>query len=343
MKNIFIFSISIFFGIVLFSCGGNKKKEEAKTTIADSLSPEIAAINAKIKADPKNPDLFNERAKLLTAKLKLDEALADMRTAMDIDSSKAAYFLTLSNIYFAMGKLSNCKNSIEKAMKLDPKNTDAYLQYAQVNLFFKDYKTAMENINKALEIDKINAKAYFMKGLTYEGAGDTVKAVSCFKTTVDQDPQYYYAYIQLGILYSMRKDPIAIDYFNDAIKQNPKSIDAIYGLGMYYQENEKYNEAIAEYDSIIHIDPKYKFAHYNLGYIHLVYLKVYSQAVKHFTNAIACDPNYAEAYYNRGYSYELMGDVQNAKTDYNKALELRHNYQKPIDGLNRIDKLIKVK
>jgi len=65
-------------------------------------------------------------------------------------------------------------------------------------------------------------------------------------------------------------------------------------LAMFYQEHDELNSAIEEYTNILKIDPKYKAAHYNLGYIHLVYLKVYDVALKHFSNAILCDPNYAE-------------------------------------------------
>jgi len=344
MKNIFALIIVATLGITLFSCSSdNKKNDITKIKVSDTLSPEITKLNAKIAADPGNSDLYNERAKLLVEKQKTDEAFSDIRTALNIDSSKAPYYLTLSDVYFAMGKIKNCKRSIEKSLALDPDYAEADLKYAELNLYFKEYKKTIEYIDKALAIDKINAKAYFMKGMTYKETGDTAKAVSNFKTTIDQDPEYYHAFIQLGILFSVKKNKLAVDYFMNAIKLNPQSIEARYGLGMFYQETEEYDKAIIEYDSILRIDPKYKFVHYNLGYIYLVYLKVYPKAVKCFTDAINCDTKYAEAYFNRGYCYELMGDIQNAKADYNKALELRPNYEKPIDGLNRLDGLMKGK
>jgi tetratricopeptide (TPR) repeat protein len=241
-------------------------------------------------------------------------------------------------VYFAQGKARNCTQAIEKALALDPKNVDADLKYAELKMYFKEYTKTFDYIDKALAIDKLNAKAYFMKGVAYKLTGDTVKAVSCFRTTIDQDPDYYHAYMELGLLYSLKNNSLAVDYFENALKLNPKSTEARYGLGMFYQGNGELKEAITEYDSIIHIDPKYKMAHFNIGYIQLVYLKDYKKAIEYFTDAISCDPKYAEAYYNRGYSYELMGNYQNAKDDYHKALEVRTNYQKPIDGLNRIDK-----
>lgn len=336
-KNLLSVIIAAFIGISLFSCGGSGNKKIEAAVVSDSISPEIAALNAKIKADPNNPDLYNQRASLLVTLKKTDEALADIRMALNIDSSKAVYFLTLSDIYFAMGKVKKCQQSLEKSMSLEPENDSADLKYAELNLYFRDYKKTLEYIGKALETDKINARAYFMKGITHKEMGDTAKAVASFQTAVDQDPEYYHAYIQLGVLYATRNNPLAADYYKNALKQNPNSIEARYGLGMYYQENEEYNKAISEYDSILRIEPKYKQAHYNLGYIHLVYLKVYSQAVKHFTMAIDCDAKYAEAYYNRGYSYELMGDIMNAKTDYTRAIDIRPNYERAIAGLNRIE------
>jgi len=337
MRNILAILIALFLCFSLFSCGGDKKKEIEKVIISDSLSPEIAKLNAQIKSDPNNANLYNERAKLLLEKQKIDEAFADIRNALNIDSSKAPYFLTLSDVYFANGKIKNCKLAIEKAMLLDSKYAEADLKYAELNLYFKDYKKTNEYIDKALAIDKINPKAYFMRGMAYKEVGDTAKAVSNFKISIDQDAEYYHAYIQLGILYSLKKSLVAVDYFKNALKLNTKSIEARYGLGMFYQENDEYDKAIEEYDSILQIDFKYKFAHYNIGYIYLVYLKDYKKAITNFTNAITYDSDYAEAYYNRGYSYELLMDFQNAKADYKKALEIKTNYQKAIEGLNRIE------
>lgn len=337
MKKIF-YTLSFFLiSALLFSCSGNKKGP-VSNNISDTLSPEITKLNAKIKADPENADLYNERAKLLVENGNVEEALTDIRTAMNFDSTKTEYFLTLSDIYFAQGKVKNCKQAIQKSLKLDPDYAEADLKYAELSLYFKEYDTTMFYINKALAVDKINAKAYFMKGMTYKEKGDTAKAVSNFQTAVDQDGDYYHAYIQLGLIFSARHNKLAEDYFNNAIKLNPKSTEARYGLAMYFQENGKSGDAITQYDSIIKINPKYKNAFYNLGYINLVELSRYDEAIRYFTKAIAIDGKYAEAYYNRGYCYELKKDYVSAKADYSKALELRSNYDKAIDGLNRLEK-----
>jgi len=92
-----------------------------------------------------------------------------------------------------------------------------------------------------------------------------------------------------------------------------------------------------DYFLILKIDPQYKDAHFNLGYIHLAYLKVYRQAIKHFSDAINCDKDYIEAYYNRGISYENLGDVQAAAKDYREALSIYPQYKLAQEGLKRVE------
>ncbi|MFM7901711.1 MAG: tetratricopeptide repeat protein [Bacteroidota bacterium] len=89
---------------------------------------------------------------------------------------------------------------------------------------------------------------------------------------------------------------------------------------------------------MIKINPKNKSAHFNLGYVHQVYLKVYAEAVKHFTRAIDLDPQYAEAYLNRGLCYESMGNINAAKKDFETALVNRPDYMLAQQGIKRVSK-----
>jgi tetratricopeptide (TPR) repeat protein len=323
-----------------FACGGGKDAKEDKSVVADSLPADISAISKRIQADPDNASLYNQRAELYLQKQKPENALSDVNKAISIDSKNPKYLRTLSDVYFSMGKTQQCRDALNKALDVDQDDTSSYLKLAELEFYFKDYKKSFDYINKALAIDPGNARAFFIKGMAYKENGDTAKAVKNFQLAVENDQEYYHAYMQLGLLFTAKHNPLAVDYFNNALNCNPKSIETYYALGMYYQENEQYNKAIETYTTLLKIDPKYKFAHYNLGYIHLVYLQVYDVAAKHFTDAINIDPNYAEAWYNLGYCHELLGDVMNAKANYQKAIMIRPNYQRAIEGLNRIDAII---
>lgn len=322
--------------LLVFSCkqGETEKAVSAKTNAPAALQE----LNQKITAEPKNAAYYNERAKYYYAQKDLGAASKDILVAITLDSSKADFYVTLSDIFFAGGKSSQSKRSLDKSLLLDPANKEALLRMGELYLYVKDNKKSIEYLDKVLKIDVNTPKAYFIKGMDFKEMGDTAKAISSFQTTIEQDVEYYNAYVQLGLIYAARRNPLALKYYENALKLDPKSVEVMYNTAMYLQENNELNKAIELYTKILSIEPQNKYANYNLGYIHYEYLKVFGEAVKHFNNAITCDPKYAEAVYMRGLSYEAMGDVQRASVDYTKALVIAPGYEKPMLGLQRLSK-----
>jgi tetratricopeptide (TPR) repeat protein len=332
-----LFAVLTFF---LMSCGNGTKETDPNAKL-DSLPPELAALTKAIQEKPTMAVLYQQRAQWYLENQLPDNALTDINKAIELDDKVPAYYRTLSDVYFSMGKSQKCRDALNKAIEINVDDTASYLKLAELEFYFQEYKKTFDLLDKTLQLDPENAKAFFIRGMAYKEMGDTAKAVRALQIAVEKDQEYYHAYMQLGLLYAQKHNPLAVDYFNNALNLNPKSIETYYALAMYYQENEEYNKAIETYTMLLKIDPKYKFAHFNLGYIHLVYLRVYDVAAKHFTDAINVDKNYAEAWYNRGYSYELLGDVMKAKSDYQQAIMIKPNYQRAVDGLNRVDALIK--
>ncbi|HRY98862.1 MAG TPA: tetratricopeptide repeat protein, partial [Bacteroidales bacterium] len=152
-------------------------------------------------------------------------------------------------------------------------------------------------------------------------------------------PEHFHAFMQLGLLFAAASDPLAEEYYKRALSLDPRSLEGLYNLGMYYQNQEMFNEAMQAYHDILRLDPGFRMAYYNLGYIHLAYLGVYAESVKYFSQALKVDPSYVEALYNRGYAFELMGDVMNARADYQRALQVQPNYELAVQGLNRLDRV----
>jgi len=335
IRNFCLISICIF----IVACHGTKKSDSESNSKTDSLHVDLAALNKKIADNPKDAKLYDQRAAWYLENKDPEKALNDVNQAIQLEPKNSAYYRTLSDVYFAMGKIKNCEDALNKACEINPNDAEAILKLGELSFYQKDYKKTFEFIDKAQKIDNLNAKADFMRGMAFKDLGDTMKGVKSFEKAIEKDQQYFHAYMQLGLLYSLKHSPLAIDYFNNALNINPKSIEALYALASYYQQNGDFSKAIEKYSIIIQIQPDYKYAHYNIGYIYLVELQSYNDAVKHFTDAIKIDPNYAEAYYNRGYAYELSGNLKNARDDYQQALKIRTNYDKAVEGMNRLDKI----
>jgi len=337
MKKYLIFSL--FIALFIWISCGNKTSNTSTSIMSskDSIYIKIAKLNELIKLNPNDAALLNNRATLYIEKLDYDSAFNNIRKALLLDSTKSKYYCTLSDIYFANGKIDKSNDALTKALILDPKNNEAYLKSAEVFLILDDYKKCFEYLSKAVEFEKINPKAYYIRGMALKQIGDTVKAISSMQTAVEQNPDYYDAYIQLGLMYASQHDDLAIDYYNNALNINPQSIEALYNMGMFYQEHNMAVDAIKSYNTILKIEPKHKNATYNIGYVNLVYLEKYNEAITYFSEVVKIDPKYTDAYYNRGLCYEMLGDFKNAKIDYQNAMRIVPNYEKAVLALNRID------
>ncbi len=331
-----IFAATLLFG----SCGNDIKQPETikATTDTTSTGRKLAELSDKITQNPKDASLLHERARLLIDEKKFEDALTDMQKVLLIDSTKSEYFLTMADLSMAANRTFNAKEFLEKAIALDPDNTDAIMRLAELNLIVKQYGQSVTLLTKVLDKDKSNTNAWLMRGINYKENGDTNRAINDFRSAIEADPQFYSAYMQLGIIFQLRNDPIAEGYFTNAIKIKPNSEEALYGRGLYYQEQNQLNKAIEDYTAIIKLNPNNRNAFFNLGYIHHIYLKVYPEAVKYYSKAIMADPQYVEAYYNRGLCYEFMGNLQDAKLDYKTALNLRPVYEAAQEGLKRVSR-----
>jgi tetratricopeptide (TPR) repeat protein len=338
MKKNYLITLLIMF--VICSCKNGHTNSTETITVSGSNPPaELEKINKELASDPNNADLLHARALYYLNTKEYQNSFSDMMKVLIIDSSKVAYYLTLSDIYFYTNKTRNSKRALEKAIELDDKNTEALLKLAELYLYVKQNDKSIEYINKVLKIDQYNAKAYFMKGMNYKDLKDTAKAISSMQTAVEQDQNYYHAYMQLGILTAARKNPLALQYYKNAIRIQPNSIDTWYAIGKFYQDSGDWENAIRTYNELIALDSQNKYARYNLGVIYLINLKKYNLAVDHFTEAIQVAPNYTEAYYSRGLSYQAMGNTSLAIPDFQQCLRINPDYTPAQAELKQLNKL----
>lgn len=325
---------------VFLSCNSGKETDKSSTTVNDTITDELSRLTNIIAKNPKDTKPYLERAIYYAHHDKFNEALADINAALDINEKDPAVYISLSEVYMYSGKMQRALDALKKAHGLDPNNAEIDVATARVYLTMSDYKQTFTALREALKKNPDNAEAFFISGLANEEMGDTIKAIDSYQSAVAKNNKHYDALKQLGILFSLRHDPLAIDYLRNAASLRPKSPDPLYVLGMHYQDNNEPDKALSVYQEILQIDSTFKLAHYNTGYVYLVYKSEYQPAIDAFSRAIKIDPDYVDALYNRGYAKELSGDTEGARKDYQQVLRMKINDDKAIQGLNRLDALV---
>ena len=96
--------------------------------------------------------------------------------------------------------------------------------------------------------------------------------------------------------------------------------------GESFLSDERYDEALAEFQKAIDIKPDYARAYFGRGHIYRR-TKRYVNAIIAFQQAIKFKPNYKEAHYGLGIVHFESGDNSKAIAAVNVALKIDPNYQ----------------
>ena len=101
--------------------------------------------------------------------------------------------------------------------------------------------------------------------------------------------------------------------------------------GMDQEGRENFEQAGADYNKAIEINPEYANAYNNRGNIKAKQAD-YNGAIEDYNRAIELNSQFVEAYCNRGITKENLGDHYEAMEDFDRAIELNSEY---IDGYLR--------
>jgi tetratricopeptide (TPR) repeat protein len=340
--NVLVILLSL---LLLSACGDrNNKNNNLSETGSDSseaaIDPALDSLNRRIAEDPDNFQVYLDRAKYYSEKDNFNEAYRDISRAMEADSTQSAIYLLKGELHWLQQDVRAAYDSYKACLLAQPEDISCLLKKAAIDITLENYTVALEEINLALKKNEFLAEPYYLKGRLYKQSGDTTLAASSYQTAIERNPDYYDAYIEVGLLYAERKHDLAKEYYSTAIEIRPRSIEAWYNKAMFLQETgarqrSRYQEAFACYDSILSIDPSFSPAWFNKGFIHLEYLAEYAEGVDDFTTAVRLNPSYYQAFYNRGLCFESLGKKKEAEADYRKALSLKPDYTEAAKALNR--------
>ena len=315
---------------LIYSCGENKP---AKKLTVDQL----------YKMYPDSVPVLIDHGNLMLKRYDYDKALADGAKAYRMQpkniKARILYANALNNR--ANRSVSDVKSAQEHflyALKKEPKNTQLLVALASTFAQQGDNEKAFYYINEALHIDKHYRDAYILKGSIYLSLGNMELAKSSYQTAIDQDPDFFEAYLRLGLLYQMENDSLAIEYFTTATELKPMSIDAQYNLAYAYQQFNKDELAMETYRKMEKMDKEFAPSIFQRGWIKQFHQKDIDSAMFYYNRTLQNEPRYVEAWHNLGMCYEMKGDKYEAIKCYKKAAHYNPDFEISVEALKRLSK-----
>ena len=126
----------------------------------------------------------------------------------------------------------------------------------------------------------------------------------------------------------------ALAEFDRALKLDPYNVQALYGRGLIYQADKQHEQAIADFTAANGLTPQRVEPLLARATSYLAIDKA-KEAASDLDEAVQADPNSAQAWSARGATYERLGDKAKAFTSYGRALALRPRDEAARSGLAR--------
>jgi len=329
-------------GLIVACQQGPAETEENNTqkqdsTVTSKAPTAMDSINRLVANDPLNPRKLAIRAKVYLSASNMKAARNDINKAFSIDSNVAMVREARGELNFMMNKGRAAQKDWEACIRIEPENSDCLMKLGELYIAVQNYERALEMVNRQLKINDKDAQAYFMKGIIIrDDYNDTALALQYFQNAVDLKQDYIDALDMLGVTLANRGDSLAPYYYKRILEYQPSRYDIYYKMGAYYMSQNEENRALEAFTNAVQINPAHAESYYSMGYIQLQ-LRQFAQARDLFTKSINARQRNYKAYYGRGYSFEMLGDIINAKKDYQKALEILPMYTPAREALQRIN------
>lgn len=256
-------------------------------------------------------------------------------------SAKSLYYWRAQS-YYSLEKYEDALADLKKALAIDSTIANYHAKAGDALYSLEEYMDAIPYYLKSIELgssDKaVTATRYYWLGESYLKEFMYEKAISALKGSIEYNPEYGYAYWALAAAYyGQRKWPEAatqytktLNYFKD---DTASTRDILYHRSVCYMESKDYVKAIADLDAITKRNPQDKSAIWQKATV-LDKQKKYKEAIAVYNSLIDLYKNdkfsLGSLYYQRGYNHLQMKDSILAKADFLQAL----GYSSYLTGAN---------
>lgn len=226
----------------------------------------------------------------------LERALALAHQALAIDDSLPRSHSLLSVSYRHKQQHNQAIAAGERAIALDPNNADSYIFQSEVLNSAGRSEEALKMAEQAMRLNPRFPPHYlFMLGWAYYSTGRHAEAVASLKDVLNRNPNYFVASLFLAATY--------MDQW--LFQQNPDA--------------QVLESALAAVQDVLARDDTNPLNHRILGVVYLCQ-KQYDQAIAEVERAIALDPEEAESYALLAQMLSRLGKTEEAVAMLEQAL-----------------------
>lgn len=327
MRKLFSLLIN---SIVFVACSNHGSKDDATL-----LQPPYNIVTDSIDKAPKDAGLYYKRGSLLYSNGEMQLAENDLRSAWQLDP-KEEYALRLTSIL----KQKNADTAItflQEALKKIPNSIGLHILLAKGYESKNQLDKALLICNEILKQYPAQLDALMLKSELLKQQNKNSEALSALEQAYSYAPGDVDLVHQLAFEYAEAKNPKVLLLADSLIKADveKRHAEPYYFKGLYFENTGNYKKAIKFFDQAIQHDFNFLDAYMDKGQAYYEQKK-YTDALKTFQFATTVFPSEALPYFWIGKTQHKLGNLGEARLNYQRAYGLDKTFTEAKDSADRL-------
>ncbi len=234
-----------------------------------SRSPDLALEETRtvLAAAPRHPVALQLDGDALLASGKSREALGRYDELIVVAPSSFVGYFRKGMAYRALRKPSEAEAQFRNALDRAPGSPDIVQQLVSLLVQRNDRSGAVTLLEAQLQKTARPAALHYLLGTVYATMGDSAKAEAQHKRAIELEKNLLPAYVALGRLYASDPEKVIAQY-RAMVAAAPTNPAPRMLLGMAYEARRQYDDAIAEYERALKLEPRFAPAANNLAWLY---------------------------------------------------------------------------
>uniref|UniRef100_A0A8C5R2L3 Tetratricopeptide repeat domain 13 n=1 Tax=Leptobrachium leishanense TaxID=445787 RepID=A0A8C5R2L3_9ANUR len=256
-------------------------------------------------------------------------ALFDLSRVISLEPNRPEVYEQRAEILSPLGRISEALSDLNQAVQIQP-SARLFRHRGTLHFISEDYVAANGDFQRSLDMNQNQPITVLYKGLTFFHRGLLKEAIETFKEALKLKSNFIEAYKSLGQAYrELGNFEAAMENFQKALMLNQNHVQTLQLRGMMLYHHGSLREALTNFKRCLQLEPYNEVCQYMKGLSH-VSMGHFYEGIKAQTKVMLNDPlpgqkatqEYLKVKYLREYSRYLHAHLDTSVTEYNIDVDL---------------------
>jgi tetratricopeptide (TPR) repeat protein len=247
------FSFTLLFVSADAQVTGNNMYDNAyRNYTAGNFEEAIKYYTEYLKSNTTSDRAFYERGMCYESVRRIDDALRDYNSAINIKPFYSLYFISRGYAYIKNGLPLNALDDFTTAIRNDPSNPEAYWGRFNAYADLEKLDFALRDINSAINLNTDNALYYYIRAVVYSKLNDTAKFYDDLERIINYYPSSFFgSYKSQTVVLILDNISNNIAKLSNEIDNEPGNCLLYFRRGFNYYVYKKFSLAIEDFSNAV--------------------------------------------------------------------------------------------